>query len=416
MAKNKIKVSIGSRTYTIVGDDSPEHIVSVGQIVDENVKDLAQSYPSLSISDRAVLAAVNVADDFLKTKEKLMGMIENLSKSEEVLTAKLDELNNEFLNLKLNMEAIEKAKISNQTPDIAQDDLNDDIYDETIQEVEDGEEAPLFDDEINSEQKDMVDASLDDEDIIDGYESDRSDEDKDDDGILDNQKTHIEDEPNEEKSDDLPERPRSAWLNEETDSDTYISTIDQADAGDADDEKEEAENEEAAVLEGWDEVESQDTAEETQNDFYNQEFDQAEKDDDERINQDAVDYGEQSDEGNADAEQMTMMSDLFSQSDDDVSAFGNTEQTGSFDEIDAYIPVDDYDETEEADTDMPISGQRSFDLDDENDETEEMDEAEETEETEANAETEEGEAEEDLYPDTSMLDDRRYDDYNAEED
>ena len=110
MEKNKIKVSIGSRTYTIIGEDSPEHIAKVGQLVDSNVKELSQAYPSLSISDRAVLAAINVADEFVKTKQKLTDMIENLSKSEEVLTSKLDELNNEFLNLKSSMEQLEQRQ------------------------------------------------------------------------------------------------------------------------------------------------------------------------------------------------------------------------------------------------------------------------------------------------------------------
>jgi len=110
MYKNRVEISIASRSYTIIGEDDEAHIIKVGQLVDKNVRELTNAYPELSISDRAILAAVNVADEYIKTSEKLMKMIDSLNRSEQMLTEKLIELNREVDELKTNLKEAERQR------------------------------------------------------------------------------------------------------------------------------------------------------------------------------------------------------------------------------------------------------------------------------------------------------------------
>ena len=108
MARNKVKVNIASKAYTIIGDDSTEHMIAVGQMVDSHVRDIASNYPALSVSDRAVLAAINISDEYIKAREKMMGMVEELTESESVLIQRLEELTSEFAVLKASVEEAER--------------------------------------------------------------------------------------------------------------------------------------------------------------------------------------------------------------------------------------------------------------------------------------------------------------------
>ncbi len=108
MAKNKVKVNIASKPYTIIGDDPAEHMIAVGQIVDTHVRDIADNYPALSVADRTVLAAINVADEYVKTREKLMKMIEELTQSEQLLIQRLEDLTADVNLLKASVEEAER--------------------------------------------------------------------------------------------------------------------------------------------------------------------------------------------------------------------------------------------------------------------------------------------------------------------
>ncbi|MEX1308239.1 MAG: cell division protein ZapA, partial [Eubacteriales bacterium] len=108
MEKNKVRVNIASKAYTIIGEDSTEHMISVGKMVDSNVREIAENYPALSVSDRAVLAAINIADEHIKSREKLMKMVEELTNSEQILIDRLEELTNEFNTLKASVEEAER--------------------------------------------------------------------------------------------------------------------------------------------------------------------------------------------------------------------------------------------------------------------------------------------------------------------
>ncbi|WP_246483945.1 cell division protein ZapA [Heyndrickxia vini] len=68
--KNRITVGIYGHQYTIVGEDSANHIRQVASLVDEKMREIKSKNPSLDTSKLAVLTAVNAVHDYLKLKEK----------------------------------------------------------------------------------------------------------------------------------------------------------------------------------------------------------------------------------------------------------------------------------------------------------------------------------------------------------
>ena len=68
--KNKATVYIYGQQYSIVGNESVNHMKLVASIVDEKMREISQKNPSLDLNKLAVLTAVNAVHDYLKLKEK----------------------------------------------------------------------------------------------------------------------------------------------------------------------------------------------------------------------------------------------------------------------------------------------------------------------------------------------------------
>ncbi|MCE9502056.1 MAG: cell division protein ZapA, partial [Leptospira sp.] len=65
---SRIEVKIFGSDYVIAGDANPEHILSITNFVDSQMKELARAFPNLSVQKLAVLAAVNIADELFQLK------------------------------------------------------------------------------------------------------------------------------------------------------------------------------------------------------------------------------------------------------------------------------------------------------------------------------------------------------------
>lgn len=63
---SRVKVQILNDEYIIRGNADTRHIEKVAQFVDLQMKEIALKDPTLSPKKIAVLAAVNVADEFFK--------------------------------------------------------------------------------------------------------------------------------------------------------------------------------------------------------------------------------------------------------------------------------------------------------------------------------------------------------------
>lgn len=100
--KIKVQVKIGGYEYTLVGVESEEHMHAVALYIDKKIQEVTRANNRLSTSMAAVLAAVNVADDCLRTKkreEALKIEIQNVSDEVEELKEQLARLSNEKANL-----------------------------------------------------------------------------------------------------------------------------------------------------------------------------------------------------------------------------------------------------------------------------------------------------------------------------
>jgi len=69
--KNKVIVKINGQDYPIMGSESKEHLLRVGNFVDEKMELVSKNNSRLSTSMIAVLTCVNIADQFLKLQNHL---------------------------------------------------------------------------------------------------------------------------------------------------------------------------------------------------------------------------------------------------------------------------------------------------------------------------------------------------------
>lgn len=62
MNKNRVQVKIGGASYTIVTEDDPEYVESLAEQINNEIRSICNSNPSLSMTQVAVLVALDEAD------------------------------------------------------------------------------------------------------------------------------------------------------------------------------------------------------------------------------------------------------------------------------------------------------------------------------------------------------------------
>lgn len=68
--KNRVKISIDGKSFTLVGEESEEHIRSVAAYIDEKMTEVREKAVAVTLDSSLayVLTSVNVADDYFKEK------------------------------------------------------------------------------------------------------------------------------------------------------------------------------------------------------------------------------------------------------------------------------------------------------------------------------------------------------------
>lgn len=77
-----MRVEILGRTLHLTGS-TLERLQSVARLVDEQLRELQQAYPASPLADLAILVALNLADEYLESKEdyqELHAVIEQRSR------------------------------------------------------------------------------------------------------------------------------------------------------------------------------------------------------------------------------------------------------------------------------------------------------------------------------------------------
>ena len=102
--QNKVTVTINDQEYTLVAGEDTAYMTKVAALVDAKMREVMQS-GKISSADAAILAALNVADDYYKAQETA----ENLRKQ---IKDSLEE--NKALNLELSKARQEIFKLQNR--------------------------------------------------------------------------------------------------------------------------------------------------------------------------------------------------------------------------------------------------------------------------------------------------------------
>jgi cell division protein ZapA len=106
--RNKIEVRIAGKDYTLVGVKSEEYIQKVALYVDKKITEIAKKNNRLSTAMAAVLAALNIGDDYFAVLEEKENLERGLKDIKEQLNqAKSTNMNLGSENKKLNEKCTE---------------------------------------------------------------------------------------------------------------------------------------------------------------------------------------------------------------------------------------------------------------------------------------------------------------------
>jgi cell division protein ZapA len=83
-----VEVNIFGHDYTVKTDADTEHIQKIASYVDEKMGEIVRNTKTVSTLNVAILAALNIADEFFKEMQKRGELIEEVEhRSEEIVKA-----------------------------------------------------------------------------------------------------------------------------------------------------------------------------------------------------------------------------------------------------------------------------------------------------------------------------------------
>ena len=110
MEKNKVKLTICGAEYVIASGEENEYMVELGNEVDEKITSILRQNPRISVTQAAVLAALEFADaekkatsDAEKLRSSIQEYLEDSSRDKlncEIATREADRIAKEFAEYK----------------------------------------------------------------------------------------------------------------------------------------------------------------------------------------------------------------------------------------------------------------------------------------------------------------------------
>ena len=91
-SKRVTTVKIYNQTYQLRSGGDPEHVKRLAQYVDETMTGVYENTPAVDSLKVAVLAALNIADDYFSAKLKLDHLEEAVTEKSEKIITLLDPL------------------------------------------------------------------------------------------------------------------------------------------------------------------------------------------------------------------------------------------------------------------------------------------------------------------------------------
>ena len=107
MSKNRVSASINGTQYTFLCEDSQQHINKVAEVVNNKMSKIGMSNSMLNLQKISILAAVNIADELVKSQAELEMLKTQIAsfEAEQVKVKKAFEqlkTDNERLKIQLN--------------------------------------------------------------------------------------------------------------------------------------------------------------------------------------------------------------------------------------------------------------------------------------------------------------------------
>lgn len=92
MKKTEVIVNIFGNDYRVISDDvDTERIKEVAEIVDARMKEIHREFPLPSTTKIAVLACLNLVDDYLQRENQLNRKLSDMEERIRSLILKIDE-------------------------------------------------------------------------------------------------------------------------------------------------------------------------------------------------------------------------------------------------------------------------------------------------------------------------------------
>lgn len=112
MENSKVRVNIFGSYYTVQGEASGDYIARLSSFVDSKMNEVSRSVNSANAMQIAILAALNIADEYFQLKEIEKGTDESIAKRANELISLLEKgLVGEYPAYRNN-----KLKIDGNTP------------------------------------------------------------------------------------------------------------------------------------------------------------------------------------------------------------------------------------------------------------------------------------------------------------
>lgn len=110
MEKNKVALKICGNSYTILTEDDPEYVEELGELINSEMRQISQESPTLSMTQCAVLVALDRADACKKAtasadnlRAQIKDYLEDSARARmevDVARREIERLNREISNLR----------------------------------------------------------------------------------------------------------------------------------------------------------------------------------------------------------------------------------------------------------------------------------------------------------------------------
>ena len=85
-----VEIKVFNQTYTVKTDAAESHIQEVARYVNEKMEEVLKKTKTVSSLNVAILTALNIADDYLKEKEKRLSLLREVENKSKDLADRID--------------------------------------------------------------------------------------------------------------------------------------------------------------------------------------------------------------------------------------------------------------------------------------------------------------------------------------